>query len=154
MKIRNRPVQPGRAPRTHAGCAGRVPGAHAGDTRRGRAPGARAGPPQMFHKLHRELPARPPPAPDASKTTSAATRSAATRPRYFKNHILTHGGFSFRSEEHYLAYCTVGEVITLPIGLQSKSLGNSPRRQSTFLCALRIQTTLGAKACTIHDGDR
>jgi hypothetical protein len=37
--------------------------------------------------------------------------------------------------------------------VESKSLGKFPRRQSTILCALRIQTTLRAMSCTIHDGD-
>ena len=43
--------------------------------------------PRFAPAAARELLARPPPAPDASKTTSAVARPAAPRPRCFKNYI-------------------------------------------------------------------
>ena len=51
---------------------------------------------------------------------------AATRPKWFKNRIFTKGSFAFREEEHYLAYCTVSEVLTLPPGIPNITLRPSP----------------------------
>ena len=47
-------------------------------------------------------------------------------PQMVQKHIFTNGFVAFRGEGHYLAYCTVGEVITLPPGIPNITLRPSP----------------------------